>query len=79
MTVIVSASEFSVISPYFLVLFFSPLTFCSTHTVCKANVPEMITEDYISDVEEGISHLFLLASLCMSVPDLSALISFPCF
>lgn len=24
------------------------------HTVYKANIPEMITEDYFSDVEEGI-------------------------
>ena len=39
--------------------FFSNLLLHPNHTVHKANVPEMITEDYLSDVEEGIFFIFL--------------------
>lgn len=45
--------------PFFL----SNLLLHPNHTVCKANVPEMITEDYISDVEEGI-FIFLHFFIC---------------
>ena len=41
-------------SIFLLVPVFSNLLLHPNHTVCKANMPEMITEDYISDVEEGI-------------------------
>lgn len=40
----------------FWFIFYSNLLLHPNHTVYKANVPEMITEDYISDVEEGIFH-----------------------
>lgn len=36
-------------------------------TVCKANVPEMITEDYLSDMEEGIFPQIFNLHLCVSL------------
>lgn len=50
--------------PFFL----SNLLLHPNHTVCKANVPEMITEDYISDVEEGI---FIFLHFLFALPLLS--------
>lgn len=44
--------DFDVISPSIFGSFFVFPSF--KHTVYKANIPEMITEDYFSDVEEGI-------------------------
>lgn len=46
--------DFSILSGS---LFSSNPVLHPNHTVHKANVPEMITEDYLSDVEEGIFHL----------------------
>lgn len=69
--------------PFFL----SNLLLHPNHTVCKANVPEMITEDYISDVEEGIFiflHFlicsfasFMLLSVCPY--HFQSSVSLPCF
>lgn len=75
--------SFDVLTAFFHIFWFSyfssNLLLHPNHTVFKANVPEMITEDYISDVEEGIFihiyfyfllinlHFFFHTSFCMSV------------
>lgn len=42
-------------------------TSCLNHAVRRANVPEMLNEDYISDVEEGIFFCSFSVFYCFSL------------
>lgn len=44
---------------------------CLNHAVRRANVPEMLNEDYMSDVEEGIFFVrFLFCCFSLAFPSL---------
>lgn len=62
----------------FLLFNFSNLLLHANHTVCTANVPEMITEDYLSDMEEGIILQIFLLTFCVSVSNFFTLFSHIC-